>query len=130
MDILFVNKIIFLITLSRKIGFTATSHLPTQTVRDIFKYFWRIYVFYLKHGFKITTVQADGEFSPLRELIAEMSSGPMVNLTSSNEHIPEIVRIIRVIKESCRSTRHSLPFMRLPVILTINIVLNNFKLLG
>ena len=54
----------------------------------------------------------------------------MDNLTSANEHVPEIERIIRALKERCRATRHSLPFMRLPVILTINIVLNNVKLLG
>ena len=54
----------------------------------------------------------------------------MVNLTSSNEHVPEIERRIRVVKERYRATRHSLPFMRLPVILTINIVFKNVKLLG
>ena len=35
---------------------------------------------------------ADGEFDPLQEIIAEMSSGPMVNLTSANEHVPKIER--------------------------------------
>ena len=38
MDIFFVNKILFLITLIRKIDFTATSHFPTKIYRDIFKY--------------------------------------------------------------------------------------------
>ena len=66
----------------------------------------------------------------MRELIAEISSGQMVNLTSADEHVPKIEKRIWVVKESCRSTRHSLPFMRLPVILTINIVLNNVKILG
>ena len=70
MDIFCVNKIPFLITLIRKIEFTATSHFPTQTARYIFKYFWRIYVFYFKRGFKITIVHADGEFYPVQELIA------------------------------------------------------------
>ena len=76
------------------------------------------------------TVHADGEFDPVRELIVEMSSGPMVNLTSNNDHSPKIERRIRVAKERFRATRHSLPLMRLTVILNINIVLNNIKLLG
>ena len=46
MDIYFVNKIQFLITLSRKIDFTDKSYLPTQKAIGIFKAFWRIYVFY------------------------------------------------------------------------------------
>ena len=66
MDIFFVNKIPFLITLSRNIDFTAPSHLTTQTSIYIFKYFWRINVFYLKCGFRITTLHADGEFATLQ----------------------------------------------------------------
>ena len=38
-DIYFVNKKPLLITLSRKIDFTTTSHLPTQKYREIFKAF-------------------------------------------------------------------------------------------
>ena len=85
-----MNKIPLLITLSHNIYFTAKSHLPTQKSRGILKSFWCIYVFYLKRGFKITAVHADGEFAPVQELIAKIPSGPMVNLTSSNEHIPKI----------------------------------------
>jgi hypothetical protein len=54
----------------------------------------------------------------------------MVNLASANEHVPEIERRIRVVKERCRSTRHSLPFQRIPKLLTIHIVLNLVKLLN
>ena len=79
--------------------------------------------------FKKTTVHAAGEFSPVGELIVEMSSGPRVNLTSANKHVSEIEWRIRVVKERCRDTRHSIPFMRLPVISNINIVLNNVKIL-
>ena len=92
-----MNKIPFLITLSLKVDFTATSHFSTHKYRDLYKSIWRIYVLYLKHGFKITTVHADGVFSPVQELIAEISSGPMVNLTSANEHVPEIEPRIRVV---------------------------------
>ena len=87
---IFANKIPLLMALSRKIDFTAKSCLHTQTDRDILKYSWRIYGFYFKCGFKITIVYANGEFAPVRELIAEMSSGPMANLTSTNVHVPEI----------------------------------------
>ena len=90
MDIFFVKNIPFLITLSRNIDFTYTVHLPTQKDRDIFKAFWRIYVFYLRCDFQITTVHNDGEFAPVQELIAEMPSGPMFNLMSSNENVPKI----------------------------------------
>ena len=76
------------------------------------------------------TVHSDGEFDSVQEAIAEMSSDPMVNLTSANMNVSKIERRIRLVKESFRANRHSLPFMRLPVILTINIVLNNINFLG
>jgi hypothetical protein len=53
----------------------------------------------------------------------------MVNLESANEHVPEIERRIRVVKERCQATRHSLPFERIPKLMTIHIVLNVVKLL-
>jgi hypothetical protein len=129
-DIFFVNKIPFFLTLSRKICFTAVNHLGNRTVPEIFKAFKEIFQYYLQRGFRITTVHADEEFAPLTALIGSMPGGPMLNLASTNEHVPEIERRIRVVKERCRATRHSLPFQRIPKLLTIHIVLNAVKLLN
>jgi hypothetical protein len=52
--------------------------------------FKAIYQYYLQCGFCITTVCADGEFAPLKVLIKSLPGGPMVNLASPNEHVPEI----------------------------------------
>ena len=41
------------------------------------------------------TVHADGEFAPLQALIHDMPGGPMVNLASANEHVPEIERRLK-----------------------------------
>ena len=129
-DIFFVNKIPFFLTLSRKICFTAVNHLANRTVPEIFKAFKEIYQFYLQRGFRITTVHADGEFEPLKALIASLPGGPTVNLASAHEHVPEIERRIRVVKERCRASRHNLPFKRIPKLLTIYIVFNVVKLLN
>jgi hypothetical protein len=105
-DIFFVNKIPFLLTLSQKICFTAVNHLADRTVPQIFKALKEMYQYYLQRGFHITTVHADREFAPLKTLIEAIPGGPMVNLTSANEHVPEIERWIRVVKERCGATRH------------------------
>jgi hypothetical protein len=128
--IFFVNKITFFLTLSRNICFTAVNHLADRTVPQIFKAFKEMYQYYLQLGFHITTVHADGELAPLKTLIESMPGGPMVNLTSANEHVPEIERRIWVVKERCRATRHSLPFHTIPKLMTIHIVLNVVKLLN
>jgi hypothetical protein len=129
-DIFFVNKIPFFLTLSRNICFTAANHLADRTVPQIFKSFKEMYHYYLHHGFHITTVHADGEFAPLKTLIKAMPGGTMVNLASANKHVPEIERRVRVVKERCRATRHSLPFHTIPKLMTIHIVLNVIKLLN
>jgi hypothetical protein len=59
-----------------------------------------------------------------------MPGGPRVNLTSASEHVPEIERRIRVIKERSCSSRHSLPFNRIPRLLMIHIVFAAVKLLN
>jgi hypothetical protein len=99
-------------------------------VNTIFEAFEAIYKFYLNRGFHIVIVHADGEFAPLQALIHAMTNGPQVNLTSCSEHVPEIERRIRVVKERCRATRHSLPFNRVPRLLTIHIVFHSVKLLN
>jgi hypothetical protein len=129
-DIFFVDKIPFFLTLSQKIYFTAVNHLTDRTVPLIFKAFKDMYQYYLNRGFHIKTVHADGEFLPLKPLIESMPGGPMVNLASANEHVPEIERRIRVVKERCQATRHCLPNERIPKLMTIHIVLNVVKLLN
>jgi hypothetical protein len=128
-DIFFVNKIPFFLTLSCKICFTAVNHLADRTVPQIFKAFKEMYQYYLQRGFHITAVHADGEFTPHKTSIEAIPGGPMVNLASANEHIPEIERRIRLVKERCRATRHSLPFHTIPKLMMIHIVLNVVKLL-
>ena len=129
-DIFFVNKIPFFLTLSRKICFTAVNHLADRTVRTIYKAYEEIHKFYLNRGFHITTLLVDGEFAPLQVLIQSMIGGPRVNLTSASEHVPEIERRIRVVKERSRSLRHSLPFNRIPKRMTIHMVFIAVKLLN
>jgi hypothetical protein len=128
--IFFVNNIPFFSTLSRKICFTAVNHLADRMVPQVFKAFKEMYQYYFQHGFHIKTVHADSEFAPLQPLIESMTGGPMVNLASANEHVPEIERRIRVVKERCRATRHSLSFERIPKLMMIHIVLNVVKLLN
>jgi hypothetical protein len=88
-----------------------------------------MYQYYLQRGFHINTVHVDGEVAPIRPLIESMPGGPMVNLASANEHVTEIERRVREVKERCRATRHILPFVRIPKLMTIHIVLNVVKLL-
>ena len=48
-------------------------------------------------GFKVKEIHADGELYGLTNYTTKM--GITMNLTSANEHVPEIERLIHVIKE-------------------------------
>ena len=58
-DVFFVNKIPFLITLSRKIDFTATAHIKDRKIKTNFLVFLAVYKCYLRRGFRIKMVHAD-----------------------------------------------------------------------
>ena len=129
-DVFFVNKIPFLITLSRKICFTTVTHLANRKIETIFKAFHGIFKYYLQRGFQIMTVTADGEFSPMDQLLLDLPGAPRLNLAAANEHEPFVERKIRVIKERVRAVRHSLPFTALPMQMTTHMVFFVVKLLN
>jgi hypothetical protein len=129
-DIFFVKKIPFFFNVSRRIDFTAVSHLADRTTKTIFKEYELIHKFYLKQGFRTTMLNVEDKFAPLQTPIQSMPGGPRVNLTSTNEHVPKIKSRIWVVKERARAIRHSLPFNRIPKLLTIYIVFKAVKLLN
>ena len=68
-DIFFVNKIAFMITLSRKIWFTTVEHLAHRKSQDIFRAFKIVFKIYLQRGFRVTDINVDGEFAPIKPLL-------------------------------------------------------------
>jgi hypothetical protein len=109
-DIFFVNKIPFLLTLSRNIYFSTVTHLAEQKSGTIFKAFSNIYKYYREHGFQINVVTADNEFKLLVEMMYDLPGAPRLNLTAPDKHEPYIECCIRVVKERTRAIRHSVPF--------------------
>ena len=45
-----------------------------------------------------------------------------MNIDTTNEHVPEIERMIHVVKERIRSTVHGVPFKKFPIMMKIDIV--------
>ena len=123
-DIFFVNKIPYFATLSLRICFLSVTHMSDRKVPTIFKALKSMHNFYLQRGFQIVFIKGDGEFKPLQDLIqSELYGGPILNLASANEHVPEIERKIRVIKERVRAVRYSVPCNALPQLVTTHSVL-------
>ncbi len=98
-NIFFVNKTPFFLTLSRVLFFITVTHLPDRSLDQIFKALKGIFYYYLQQGFRVTFITGDGEFASLEQFTNLLMGVPWLNLTSANEHEPLIERRISVVKE-------------------------------
>jgi hypothetical protein len=121
-DIFFVNTIPFFTSIKRNIKFTTSENVPTRTASQLVRSMRHVLAIYKKRGFHVDHAMMDGEFAPLK---AEMLAlGVSLNIASANEHVPEIERWIRVLKERTQATRHTLPFPYIPKVMLVAMVAN------
>ena len=119
-DIMFVNKIPFLMSISRHLRFGTAQHIKNQQGATIFNGIRAIHQIYLQRGFQIQNAFMDGQFEPLRGNLAEL--GITLNTASNDEHVPKIERQIRTVKERTRVLYCALPFTKMPRRLIIELV--------
>ena len=119
-DIFFINKIPFFTTISENIKFTTTELLASRKIKNIHEAISHVKALHDSRGFKIETILMDGEFAPLRNDLASLRI--KLNVTAANEHVPQIERQIRVVKERVRAIRHSLPFKYIPMLMLVELV--------
>jgi hypothetical protein len=119
-NIMFVNKIPFLMTISQNIRFGTSESLANQTSKTIMTSIKRIKQIYSQRGFRITQLMMDGQFENLRGDLADMQIG--LNTVSNDEHVPDIEGHIRTMKERTRCTYNMLPFKNMPARLVIQMV--------
>eukprot|EP00804_Cyclotella_cryptica_P019093 CCRYP_021211-RA/>CCRYP_021211-RA protein AED:0.16 eAED:0.16 QI:0/0/0/0.66/1/1/3/0/1057 len=127
-DIMFVNGIPFLLTRSRGIQLITVEFLPRQTAKIIGEKLTRVLQLYQRADFVVQTALMDKEF----DAVADQCPTLPINTTAANEHVPEIERAIRLVKERARGIENTLPFTGLPRLITIELIhfivlwLNNF----
>ena len=120
-DIMTVNQhICFFMSVSRNIQFGTGEHITNMAVPTLVKSVKQIQQLYMQRGFRITEVLMDGQFEPTRGDLAVM--GILLNTVLADEHVPEVERYIRTIKERVRSVYNSLPFKRVPVLMITEMV--------
>ena len=54
---------------------------------------------YYRRGLRVTMVQGDLEFKPLEELVKELPSVPELDIAAKEEHVGDVERNIRYLKE-------------------------------
>ena len=133
-DFMYVKKVLLLVTLSRNIKFGTMEAVADRKEATILKCIKGVVTLYRKAGFKVTTALMDGEFVPLHGGLAEL--GLRLNETSRDEHVGDIERYIRTVKERMRAIYNTLPFQKIPARLVIKMAksavfwLNAFPTVG
>ena len=74
----------------------------------------------MQQGFKITNILMDGKFACMRGDLAELQIN--IDICSNDEHVGEIDRLNRTVKERVRGVYNTLPFQKLPGRMFVEIV--------
>ena len=111
-DIMFINIIPFVITTSRNIHFGTAKLVKDMKNAMLITSIEQVMWAYIARGFKIKAILRDGQFQHIQQDIQQ--KGAILNICSANEHIPEIERYIRTLKEWVRSIATILPFKKYP----------------
>jgi hypothetical protein len=112
-DLFFINKIPFFSTISRKLLFMTVQPIKNRKLPTIYDAISKSIHLYRARGFRVQFVFADNEFSGLRAQLLQLRV--YLNCAAATEHVPEIERAIRVIKERTRASLNSLPFKIVPI---------------
>ena len=87
-DVMFINKVPFLITISCNLHFRMVEALPNRQVPTILDKLNGVVHLYRHHGLNVLTILADPEFKPICEKF------PCLNCCGTNEHVPKIEQYI------------------------------------
>ncbi len=94
-DVMFVNGVPFLVSISRGINLVTAEHTPSRTAKQLAAGIRCIMDLYSRGRFQVGTVLMDKKFEKPRVLIPIL----VMNTTAAKEHVPEVERHIHLIKE-------------------------------
>ncbi len=117
-DVMFVDGLAFIVTVSRDIKFITAQYLPTRTSTDLAGSLRKTIQLYQRGGFRVQTLLLDGEFDKVAKLLPEV----VVNTTSAGEHVGDIERHIRTVKERGRGLMNTLPYTRMPPRMVLELI--------
>ncbi len=116
-DVMFVNGIAFLTTLSQKLQLSTVKQLPLRTATQL-NSLTKIVRLYARTGFIVHVIMMDQEFDKVKDTCDMVE----INTTVAREHVSKIERFIRTIKERSRALVSDLPYTPLPRQVVIHLV--------
>jgi hypothetical protein len=114
MDIFWVNGNPFFHTISQTIKFRTVAPIINRTRRTLLAEAKAVINLYETRGFIISRVEADREFGCIVNDLLPIH----INIADADDHVHEVERSIRTVKERTRCTIQGLPFKRIPKAMT------------
>jgi len=115
---MYVNEVPFLVSVARGLNLVTAEFTPSQTAKKLAAGITRMMDLYAHGGFQVGTVLMDNEFEKLRNLVPILA----INTTAAKEHVPEVERKIRLIKERGRGILNTLLFKKMPRLMLIELI--------
>jgi hypothetical protein len=117
-DIMFVDEVAFLVTVSKYIKYITVRFIEDRKSGTILEAVQHVFTTYNSAGFNIKEIHCDREFEHL-EMDLESEFEVRVNLTTAQEHQPDIERALRNSKERYRAMYNLCPFKMWPKLMII-----------
>jgi hypothetical protein len=108
-------------TISRHVQFGTAEVLLNQHAKTLVACVKKVKALYAQRGFKIQTFMMDGEFECLPADLADMQIN-LNDVVSNDEHVPEIERRQRTVKERVRCVWNTLDYNTLPPRMIVELV--------
>ena len=105
-DILYVQGIPFVHTISKKLKLRTTAMIPRRNKTQLVNAVNKAVKVYTDRGFTVTDIHADLEFDCIRDDVAPIH----LEIVPKDEHVHEVERSIRTIKEGTRTMVNGLPY--------------------
>ena len=121
-DVMKITGIPFLMTILKHIKFGTAGKLNNMNNSNIVKHFEAVIGAYVTQGFCVTIFLADNQFESMQGDLTNLHA--ILHITSRYEHVPEVKRYNRTVKERVRGNHAMLPFKHLPLVFIIEMVYN------
>ena len=109
-DIFYIGGLTFLLTVSRGLSMCMVSHMANRKVSTLKDLIMVQVSAYQSNGFLISYLLSDNESAVTACIPFLNEKGIKVNQTSKNEHVPEVERAGRTLKERVRAVWNTLPY--------------------
>ena len=130
-DIMYVQGLAFLVGVSKHIHLFTVKWIPNRKKLTLAEAIDETLRIYNKAGFLITDVHCDTEFKCLeKEMSDDENHNIRMHWVARNQHVPEIERGIRTMKERIRSMWHAMVYARIPKVMIKLLVYRQVKWLN